>query len=168
VRVLWAPWRLSYVADSSRDHSCIFCTLPQREKAASKRELLILASNDRVCVMMNRFPYADGHLMVAPRHHIGDVAALGEALALDVHRQIVRAMAALRAEYRPQGFNVGLNVGKAAGAGYADHLHWHVVPRWEGDTNFMPMLADVRVMPQHLEESYDRLQPHFADPASVG
>jgi len=111
--------------------------------------------------MMNRFPYAHAHLMVAPRRHTSDLLALDEEAATTVHRGLRAAVAALTAEYAPQGFNIGVNVGRAAGAGIADHLHWHVVPRWEGDTNFMPLLADTRVMPEHIEDTYDRLLRRF-------
>ena len=112
--------------------------------------------------MMNRFPYAHGHLMVAPRRHTGDLLALDAAESAAIDAELKRAVAALAAEYSPQGYNIGINLGRAAGAGIADHLHWHVVPRWEGDTNFMPMLADTRVISEHIEAAYDRLLRRFA------
>jgi len=135
--------------------------LPAREGATERRAALVLASDELTSVMMNRFPYAHAHLMVAPRRHTSDLLALDEEAAAAVHRGLRSAVAALTAEYAPHGFNIGVNVGRAAGAGIADHLHWHVVPRWEGDTNFMPMLADTRVMPQHIEDTYDRLLRRF-------
>jgi ATP adenylyltransferase len=135
--------------------------LPAREGATERRAALVLASDESTSVMMNRFPYAHAHLMVAPRRHTSDLLALGEEAAAAVHRGLRSAVAALTAEYAPHGFNIGVNIGRAAGAGIADHLHWHVVPRWEGDTNFMPMLADTRVMPQHIEDTYDRLLRRF-------
>ena len=114
-------------------------------------------------VLLNRFPYANAHLMVAPRVHTADFAKLDADSAASVQAELQRTVAALDRAYSPGGFNIGLNMGRAAGAGIADHLHWHVVPRWQGDTNFMPLFADVRVMSQHLEEAYDRLLPLFAD-----
>ena len=114
-------------------------------------------------VLLNRFPYANAHLMVAPRVHTADFAKLDVESAAAVQAELQRPVAALDRAYSPGGINIGLNLGRAAGAGIADHLHWHVVPRWQGDTNFMPLFADVRVMSQHLEEAYDRLLPLFAD-----
>ncbi len=113
--------------------------------------------------MMNRFPYANGHLMVAPLRHTADFAGLSFEVAAALQRELQHAVAALAAVFAPDGFNIGLNLGRVAGAGFADHLHWHVVPRWEGDTNFMPLLAETRVIPQHIEETYERLRPHFEE-----
>lgn len=161
MRVLWAPWRLSYVEGAAAQQECIFCKLPASEGAAERRAGLVLAADDLTSVMMNRFPYAHAHLMVSPRKHTSDLLALDPATAAGVHGGVRAAIAALTAEYAPHGFNIGVNLGRAAGAGIADHLHWHVVPRWEGDTNFMPILADTRVMPQHIEETYDRLLRRF-------
>jgi ATP adenylyltransferase len=161
VRVLWAPWRLSYIEGAAPNDGCIFCALPAREGAAARRAALVLASDDLAAVMMNRYPYAHAHLMVAPRRHTADLLDLDAETATALHNGVRAAVAALKAEYSPHGFNIGLNLGRAAGAGIADHLHWHVVPRWEGDTNFMPTLADTRVMPQHIEDTYDRLLRRF-------
>jgi len=161
VRVLWAPWRLSYVEGAAQHEECIFCKLPAGERPAERRAGLVLASDELTSIIMNRFPYAHAHLMVSPRRHTSDLLALDEATAAGVHRGLRAAVAVLTAEYAPQGFNIGVNLGKAAGAGIADHLHWHVVPRWQGDTNFMPVLADTRVMPEHIEETYDRLLRRF-------
>ncbi len=115
---------------------------------------------------MNKFPYANAHLMVAPRVHSADFPAVDERTASMLHVGIGKCMEAISAEYRPHGFNIGMNLGRIAGAGIDDHMHWHVVPRWEGDTNFMPVLADTKVMPEHLEEAYDRLVGHFGGQAS--
>lgn len=161
--MLWAPWRLSYVTAPAREAGCIFCRLPALPDPQSLRAALVLFADERAAVMLNRFPYAHAHLMVVPRVHVGDLASLDDATALALHRQMTCAMKALGAEYGPQGFNVGLNVGRAGGAGIAGHLHWHVVPRWEGDTNFMPVLADTRVMSEHIDVTYERLAPHFAE-----
>lgn len=161
MRVLWAPWRLSYVAGAAPNEGCIFCNLPAREGAPALRDGLVLGAGALSSVMMNRFPYAHAHLMVAPRRHTADFLELDAQTSAAIQSSIRSAVAVLQAEYAPHGFNIGINVGRAAGAGIADHLHWHVVPRWDGDTNFMPTLADTRVMPQHIEDTYDRLLRQF-------
>jgi len=123
----------------------------------------VLFNDESTCVMMNRFPYAHAHLMVAPRTHTADFTGMDRdqvCASLDLVRTSV---AVLEKVYQPSGFNVGMNLGRPAGAGIADHMHWHIVPRWEGDTNFMPVLADVRVMPEHLAEAYDKLLPIFQE-----
>jgi ATP adenylyltransferase len=127
------------------------------------REALVLRVTDRTVTVMNRFPYANAHVMVAPREHTAAFVGLAREDACAVAVELQVAAAALERVYRPQGMNVGANLGRVAGAGVADHLHWHIVPRWEGDTNFMPLLADTKVIPQHIEESYDRLLPVFAE-----
>lgn len=162
MKTLWAPWRLSYIESPEKPQGCIFCDLPVPTGAAERRNGLVLAADEHAAVLMNRYPYAHAHLMVAPRRHTADLAGLDEESGLAVQRWLQRSIRALEAVYAPQGFNVGANLGRVGGAGIADHLHWHIVPRWEGDTNFMPMLADTRVMPQHIEEAYDRLLPQFS------
>jgi ATP adenylyltransferase len=112
-------------------------------------------------ILLNRYPYASAHVMVAPRRHTASLPELPDAEHADLAETLRRTVAALQAAVRCDGMNVGLNLGRCAGAGIADHLHWHCVPRWDGDTNFMPLLADVRVMPQHLEETLATLRPHF-------
>ena len=112
-------------------------------------------------VMLNRYPYASGHMLVAPRRHVAELTGLPADEHLDLAETLRRACAVLEGELRPNGMNLGMNLGAAAGAGVADHLHWHVVPRWVGDTNFMTTVADARVMPQHLLDTYDRLRPVF-------
>jgi ATP adenylyltransferase len=162
LKTLWAPWRLTYIESGEHPAGCIFCDLPNRTSSEDRREGLVLASDDHACVLINRFPYSHAHLMVAPRKHTADFARLDAESGAALQQWLQRSIGALEALFSPQGFNVGLNLGRAGGAGIADHMHWHVVPRWEGDTNFMPMLADTRVMPQHIEETYDRLLPHFS------
>ena len=158
MQVLWAPWRMAYVT-GPKTSGCIFCSAVE---TTEPRAQLVLLQHPAV-VMLNKFPYANGHLMVAPRQH---VAALG-ALSRNEHHtvmDVLRRVATLITEaFHPDGLNIGLNQGAADGAGVADHLHWHLVPRWTGDTNFMPMLADVRVIPEHLEATFERLQPLFRD-----
>jgi len=142
-----------------KESGCIFCTKPLAEDRSAA---LVLASNRETTVMLNKFPYANGHLMVAPRRHTADLMAL-EATEHGALAEMLRhSIAIVEEEFRPDGINVGMNLGVAAGAGVADHLHWHVVPRWVGDTNFMPLIGEVRVVPEHLLALHARLQPRFA------
>jgi len=154
---LWAPWRMTYIARAGAAAECIFCVAP-----ADRRERLLLGTTAHSLVMLNRYPYQSGHVMVAPRRHTASLAELPAAEHADLAETLRRALASLGDALTPDGFTLGMNLGRAAGAGIADHLHWHIVPRWSGDTNFMPIVAEVRVMPQHLLETYDRLRPAFA------
>jgi ATP adenylyltransferase len=158
MKVLWAPWRMTLIS-APKQKGCIFCELPRAESA---REALVLAVTRFSVVMLNKFPYNNGHLMVAPRRHIADLERLTTAERREIGDELHRAAAILRRELRPHGMNLGMNLGAAAGAGIDDHLHWHIVPRWNGDTNFMPALGAVKVMPEHLLQTYDRLHAHFA------
>jgi ATP adenylyltransferase len=142
-RPLWAPWRIEYI-QGSKGEECIFCD-PDAAHLIERGELCV--------TILNAYPYAPGHVMVAPIRHVGELEELDDAELLELMQSANRAIAALRAAMNPDGLNVGLNLGKVAGAGIADHLHLHVVPRWEGDTNFMPVLGDTRVIPQALEET---------------
>ncbi len=153
---LWAPWRLDYIEHASEQDGCVFCAEAAGEIADA--ETLVVARGEHACVLLNKFPYAAGHLMVAPARHVGDLAELTDAEAAEIHGLTVRAVAALRATYRPEAFNVGWNLGEVAGGSIAAHLHEHIVPRWGGDTNFMPVLADIKVIPEHLLETRDRLR----------
>ena len=150
---------MTYVGGPAPE-GCIFCDAAQ---TATPRDRLVLCQGAAV-VMLNRFPYASGHLLVAPASHVGDLGALPADDFVALMRTLQRVTAVVQEVFRPDGMNVGINLGQVAGAGIADHVHWHIVPRWSGDTNFMPMLADVRVMPEHLEATYERLAPHFAGP----
>ena len=149
---LWAPWRLEYVQHADELDRCIFCD-PEPE--------LLVAADDDAVVVLNRFPYASGHLLVAPRRHLGDLAALSEDEALAIHRFSVRCVEALRTIYAAQGFNLGWNLGRVAGAGIEDHIHLHVVPRWNGDTSFMAVLGDVKVIPDALAATHEKLVAVF-------
>jgi ATP adenylyltransferase len=142
---LWAPWRLQYIQGENPDE-CIFCAKPALDDGPG----LIVRRGQRCFVMLNAFPYTSGHVMVAPYEHTADLAALDEATSLELMTLTQQSISAIRAAYRPEGFNVGANLGTVAGAGVADHVHVHVVPRWEGDTNFMPLLARTRVVPEAL------------------
>lgn len=150
---LWAPWRLEYVQAADEQPGCVFCLA----RDGDDEERLVVARGERALVLLNKFPYASGHLLVAPLRHVGELGALEDGEALELHRLATRGVEALTGEYAPDGFNLGWNLGRAAGAGIVDHVHLHVVPRWSGDTNFMPVLADVRVLPEHLTESRRRL-----------
>jgi ATP adenylyltransferase len=156
--VLWAPWRMAYVGGTSPARGCIFCTALD----ADSRERLVLGATASALVMLNRYPYASGHLMVAPRRHTADLAGMPAAEYAALAATLQRCVATLETALAPQGMNLGMNLGACAGAGVVDHLHWHVVPRWAGDTNFMTTVADARVMPQHLLDTWDRLRPAFA------
>jgi ATP adenylyltransferase len=157
---LWAPWRSAYLARARAGGApCIFCF--GRLGARSRRQRLVLYTDPLALVMLNRYPYATGHLLVAPRRHVASPELLSGAEIAATSTMIAQAVAHLRAAYRPDGLNLGANLGRAAGAGIADHMHWHLVPRWEGDTNFMPVIASTRVLSQALDETYALLGPHF-------
>jgi ATP adenylyltransferase len=150
---LWAPWRLDYV-QAPRSGSCIFCL----GDTSADEERLVLFRGLRCFVIMNRFPYSNGHLMVAPMRHVADPGRLDSEEMMELQRLTVACRDLLLQTCQAQGFNIGMNLGAVAGAGVTDHLHQHIVPRWAGDTNFMPALADVRVIPQHLEETCRQLR----------
>ena len=156
---LWAPWRLEYIEHADEQDECVFC----REAAGEvpESDSLVVARADRAFAILNKFPYASGHLLVAPLRHEGTLEGLSDAEALELHRLSVEGVAALARAYGPNGFNLGWNLGRVAGAGIADHVHLHVVPRWSGDTNFMPVLADVKVLPEHLLATRDRLREEW-------
>ena len=156
---LWAPWRLEYIQGPEND-SCIFCL---GEETANDQASLVVARGTHCYVIMNRYPYSNGHLMISPYRHISDSAELVVDEVVEIHQLMVRSQAVLREEFAAQGFNVGWNIGQAAGAGIADHIHMHIVPRWAGDGNFMPILADVRVIPQHIEKTYSLLVKAFSE-----
>jgi ATP adenylyltransferase len=153
VRQLWAPWRLEYVQGADEDAGCVFCRAAESDDAAG----LVVHRSERAFVLLNKFPYASGHLMVAPFRHEGDFGALTADEAAEMHRLAATAIAALAETMHPQGYNVGWNLGRIAGAGVVDHVHLHVVPRWAGDTNFMPVLADVKVLPEALDDTRRKL-----------
>jgi ATP adenylyltransferase len=153
VERLWAPWRLEYVQSADEQEGCVFC-LALRDETD---EPLVVHRGERAFVLLNKFPYAAGHLMVAPSRHVGGLIDLDDEEALEVHRLTAASLRALDGAFRPEGYNVGWNLGRVAGAGVVDHVHLHVVPRWAGDTNFMPVLADVRVIPEALADTKRRL-----------
>ena len=157
---IWAPWRQSYVSNAPLDNSCIFCPNPSEGR---DRERLILTRSSYSLMMLNRYPYTGGHLMVAPLRHTGELDDLSDPELLDLMHLLRRGRAVLKRLANPDGFNVGLNLGKAAGAGVEEHLHIHIVPRWNGDSNFMTVVGDVRVIPEGLTEAYERFSAALAD-----
>lgn len=159
---LWAPWRKDFVEKGKQEPGCVFCVLPAEEGDEAERRNLVLARSVSSFVILNRYPYTNGHLMVVPRRHIASFVELPAEELADLTTLLQCAIGAVQQAYRPDGLNLGMNLGKAAGAGIADHLHWHVVPRWTGDTNFMPAVGGTRVMIELLDESWLRLRPLFA------
>ena len=158
---IWAPWRLPYVRDASKDaeSECIFCAKPAEDDDEAN---LIVHRGELCFVILNRFPYTNGHLMVAPYAHLATLPEVEAPTIAELMALTQRAMNVLERTYSPHGYNIGFNQGRVAGAGVEHHIHLHVVPRWGGDTNFMPVLADTRVMPQSLADSYRALRESFA------
>jgi ATP adenylyltransferase len=157
---LWTPWRRAFVEGATDNGSgeCFLCAKPA---AHNDRANLIVWRGDCAYAMLNLYPYNSGHLLIAPYAHTADLAALDASIAQEMMRLTQRCVDVLQRGYRPDGFNVGMNLGKPAGAGVPDHLHIHVVPRWNGDTNFMPVVGDTKVLPETLDQTYDRLEPLF-------
>ena len=152
---IWAPWRLEYISEAGSQEGCVFCSEAAGELGADS---LVVTRAEDSFVLLNKFPYSSGHLMVAPLRHIPELGELTSDEVAELHRLTTEAMAALRRVYRPDAFNVGWNLGEVAGGSISGHLHEHVVPRWAGDTNFMPVLADIKVLPEHLLATRDRLR----------
>ena len=156
---LWAPWRMTYVKGDDVEEGCFLCrTLNEDGK---DEENYVLCRTALVFVIMNLFPYSNGHLMVSPRRHIGEFLELTEEERNELMRLIQLSVGFLSEAMGPHGYNIGINLGQAAGAGVAEHLHVHIVPRWTGDTNFMPILADVKLIPDHLDSTFRRLKVLF-------
>jgi len=151
---LWTPWRMQYIRGEKRN-DCVFCT---ELSLLDGPENLIVSRGSLTFVILNRFPYTCGHLMIVPYIHKASLEDLDVATRSEIMENAVRAIAVLKKEYQPQGFNMGINIGEVAGAGILDHVHFHVVPRWGGDTNFMSALGDTRVLPELLEKTYQRIK----------
>ncbi|MBW1772383.1 MAG: HIT domain-containing protein [Deltaproteobacteria bacterium] len=158
MKVLWAPWRMEYIQSDKEEGACIFC--PGQDRSQDE-ERLILYVGKLTMVVMNRYPYNNGHLLVAPHRHVPGLDDLTREETQDLMANVRRSIGALKAVMAPEGFNVGLNLGQVAGAGMEDHLHFHIVPRWNGDTNLMTVVGDVRVIPEHIRETYEKLRTHF-------
>ncbi|MCD6571060.1 MAG: HIT domain-containing protein [Deltaproteobacteria bacterium] len=148
---IWAPWRVDYIL-KSEDTGCIFCNAPKID------DPLILKRGDSCFSIMNRYPYTTGHCIIAPYRHIGDMEKLNKDESIEMLSMIKELVSAIKTTMKPQGFNVGCNIGSVAGAGVKQHIHIHIVPRWEGDTNFMPVLADVHMISEHIRETRDKIK----------
>lgn len=156
MKALWAPWRMEYII-SRKEKDCILCIRPAMQK---DRDNLILYRGRNVFVMMNKYPYNNGHLMVVPYSHKSSLSGLDDETRLELINTVSRGVDCLGI-FHPEGFNIGLNIGKAAGAGIEEHVHIHIVPRWGGDTNFMTVTGETRVIPEHILDTYDKLYPVF-------
>jgi ATP adenylyltransferase len=154
MKTMWAPWRMEYIL-GDKENGCIFC------KALSEQDNLTLYKGKATLVVMNKFPYINGHLLVAPIKHISTLDQLSKSEMGNLLKTVEQSVGILKKVMTPDGFNVGLNLGKVAGAGVEEHLHFHIVPRWFGDTNALTVFADVRVIPEHLITTYSNLKPHF-------
>ncbi len=148
---IFAPWRISYIQNSKKTSGCIFCDFPKQDEDDKN---FIIHRGTSCFVIINRYPYNSGHIMVVPYRHTSDYSSLSPEEVTELHRLSSVAMDVMHRTIKPEGFNLGINIGKVSGAGVDDHIHLHIVPRWNGDTNFMPVMGDVRVIPQSLEETY--------------
>ncbi|MGC8604876.1 MAG: HIT family protein [Desulfomonilaceae bacterium] len=155
---LWAPWRIDYILESKNDSGCIFCDKP---RADLDEENLIVHRSVGAYTIMNKYPYNNGHLLICPYRHVSDICDLNVEENSLLIQEVCRAVQVLKKVMKPDGFNVGINLGIIAGAGIAEHLHYHIVPRWAGDTNLMPVLADVRIIPEHLRQTREKLARSF-------
>lgn len=156
---LWSPWRYQYVSGGSSQTGCIFCEFPGQ---AHDEELLIVHRGEKNFVLLNRYPYTTGHLMIAPYEHVADFSGAAVETLDEMMRLAQVAERALRAEYKPDGLNAGFNIGRCAGAGVPGHLHLHILPRWYADSNFMTTVGNTRILPEDLETTYRKLKPHFS------
>ena len=154
MKILWAPWRIEYIK-SPKYEGCIFCDFPKENR---DKERLILYRGKNAFIIMNNYPYNPGHVMVAPYRHVSSIEDLTEEEMLEIMKLAALVMKAIRKVMKPDGFNLGFNIGKVAGAGIDGHVHLHIVPRWNGDTNFMPVIADTKVIPESLEQAYDEIK----------
>jgi ATP adenylyltransferase len=158
MKTLWAPWRMQYL-ESPAPGGCFFCAALASD---DEHAHLVLAREPHAVILLNKYPYGHGHLLIAPRRHLALPEELTDAEYDALMRALRRAAVVLGRAFKPEGMNVGMNLGRAAGAGVADHCHWHLVPRWNGDTNFMPLVGEVKVISEHLETAFERLRPLFA------
>lgn len=159
IKQLWAPWRMEFItSDKEKGSGCVFCKL---KSETNDKQNLILHRTDEAFVILNKYPYNNGHVMVVPNKHTGDLSELNDKELKTMMALGRESVTALKKAYKPEGFNLGMNLGAAGGAGIREHVHLHVVPRWQGDTNFMPVCAETKSMPQHLTESFDALVEHF-------
>ncbi len=157
---LWAPWRMRYIQGvDHKKQGCVFC---QKVRETRDRENLILCRAQHTFVVLNLYPYNNGHMMIIPYQHVSDISDLDEQTAHELWTMVTRSKEALATAFHPEGFNIGMNIGRPSGAGIDQHIHMHIVPRWNGDTNFMPVTGETKVISQSLEDAYDALKPHFS------
>jgi ATP adenylyltransferase len=155
---LWSPWRYQYVSQQKSEKGCVFCNKMQQTTDEAN---LILYRGVNSYVLLNLYPYTSGHLMIAPYQHIGSLSAADDATWMEMTSLTRKAEQAIQKAYRPDGINLGMNLGKSAGAGIADHIHMHVLPRWHADSNFLTTISETRVLPELLEDTYRKLKPLF-------
>jgi len=158
--IIERPERYKYVRKIVKPDGCVFCAI---EKETESFETLCLYKSKEAMVVLNKYPYNSGHLLVLPSRHCGDVTELSSSEYTDLNNLLLKAITAVKKEYDCAGLNIGMNHGKVAGAGIPDHLHWHIVPRWLGDTNFFPLIAETKVLPETLEQTYNKLRPYFLE-----
>lgn len=156
--ILWAPWRMEYIENCDKPEGCIFCDYPKQD---NDRRNLIVHRGETTFVILNRFPYNNGHLMIVPYRHTCDLDSFSDTESLECMHMLTLSKKILAETMQPHGFNIGMNLGRIAGAGIADHLHFHIVPRWDGDTNFMPILGHAKVVSEALEKSWGKLSEGF-------
>lgn len=159
---LWAPWRLAYIksADRINEDGCVFCDLPSDKKENDRKNLIVYRSKESF-VILNKYPYNGGHLLVVPYKHTNSLDDLSSSEMLELMQMLQESLKALQAAFGPHGYNIGMNLGRPAGAGIEGHLHFHVVPRWNGDTNFMPVVGHTKVISSGCDETWKKLRPHF-------
>jgi len=155
---LWAPWRMPYIEQGEKTEGCLFCAVSAAESPEDLARNFVLFKGKTAFIMLNAYPYNPGHLMIAPYKHTADMYDLEDEELLELSHLIRYSLRLLTESMHPEGFNVGVNLGRTAGAGIADHVHWHIVPRWDGDTNFMPVIAGTKVLPESLQATYDKLR----------
>jgi len=161
MKQIWAPWRMEYIEQVDDSNGCFLCAALAHPE--NERESLVLHRGETCLCILNRFPYNSGHVLVAPNAHKGSLDELSDAESLEIHRLVRDSVNVLEKTIRPHGFNIGVNLGRAAGAGLPEHVHWHVVPRWNGDTNFMPVLSNSKVLPQALSDTWEMLSRAFKE-----
>jgi len=157
VRKIWAPWRIEYIQEEKSDDSCFICDILKEDE---DKKNLILFRGDNAIVMLNKYPYIAGHLMVAPKQHTAEIESIPSTTYQEMWQLMVKSVKLLKESIKPEGFNIGINLGKVSGAGLKTHIHIHVVPRWSGDTNFMPILTDTRVISEALDKTYEKFLKH--------
>ncbi|MEO0270599.1 MAG: HIT domain-containing protein [candidate division WOR-3 bacterium] len=158
MKKLWAPWRIQYIKTLEKEKGCIFCIKPKEKR---DEENFILKRGKKCFIILNKFPYNSGHLMIAPYRHTGKIENLKDEESLEIFNFLKLSIKALKKSIKPHGFNIGINIGKIAGAGYPGHVHLHVVPRWGGDTNFMPVIGETKIIPEEIERTFKILYPFF-------